>query len=109
MSCSGDSSGERDATLLCLMQQVETDGHLAGTARLVLADGVSFLDPESAVFEAMLAGWDRQQRARSLSPVTIANRLMLIRRLAAVSNEYPWQWTAGEVEAFFTHLRSGVR
>ncbi len=86
---------------------MESDGGLAGSARLVLADGVSFLDPESAVFEAMLAGWDRQQRVRLLKLETIRARLGLVRRLAVVSNQYPWQWTAGEVEAFFAHLRSG--
>jgi len=43
---------------------MESDDGLVGSARLVLAGGVSFLDPESAVFEAMLAGWDRQQRVR---------------------------------------------
>jgi site-specific recombinase XerD len=88
---------------------VESDGGLVGAARLVLADGVSFLDPESGVFEAMLAGWDRQQRVRSLKPDTIRSRLELVRRLAAESNQYPWQWTAGEVEAFLAHRGSGVR
>jgi hypothetical protein len=59
----------------------------------VPADGVSFLDPESAVFEAMLAGWDRQQRARFLKLETIRARLDLVRRLATVSNQYPRQET----------------
>ena len=31
-----------------------------GSAGLVLVDGVVHLDQESAVFEAMLAGWSRQ-------------------------------------------------
>ncbi|MFD6073112.1 tyrosine-type recombinase/integrase, partial [Amycolatopsis lurida] len=76
---------------------------------LMLTEDVSFLDPETAVFEAMLAGWERQQRVRFLKPATIQARLHLVRRLAAMSNQYPWQWTAGEAEAFFSRLRSGNR
>jgi hypothetical protein len=37
---------------------------LAGSARLMLVSGVRHLDPQRAVFEAMLAGWIRQQQAR---------------------------------------------
>jgi hypothetical protein len=33
----------------------------------------------------------------------------LVRRLAAFSNQYPWQWQPAEVEAFFADLRSGSR
>ena len=33
---------------------------MAGSARLVLPEGVGFLDPTTAVFEAMLEGWARQ-------------------------------------------------
>jgi hypothetical protein len=76
-------------------------------AHLVLADGVVHLDPESAVFEAMLDGWELQQRARFLSDEgTITPRLRLIRRFAEFTNEYPWQWQPAEAEAFLDHLRS---
>jgi hypothetical protein len=88
---------------------MEPEDGLAGAARLVLVKGVSFLDPESVVFEAMLAGWERQQRVRFLKLDTIQSRLALVRRLATESNLYPWQWTAGEVEAFLAHRRSGDR
>ena len=33
---------------------------LAGAAHLVLAAGVVHLDPQTAVFEAMVGGWARQ-------------------------------------------------
>lgn len=79
---------------------------LPGAAHLVLADGVSYLDPATAVFEAMLEGWARQQRTRFLKPSTIKNRLELLRRFHRFSNQYPWQWQPAEVEAFFDHLRS---
>lgn len=40
---------------------------LEGSAGLELADGVSHLRPEEAMFEAMLVGWARQQRSRFLN------------------------------------------
>jgi site-specific recombinase XerD len=82
---------------------------LPGAAHLVLAPGVAHLDPESAIFEAMLEGWARQQRVRFLTAETIASRINLVRRLAAFSNQYPWQWQIAEYEAFIDLLRSGDR
>ena len=80
---------------------------LPGAAHLVLAEGVVHLDPASAVFEAMLEGWARQQRTRFLKwDSTIKPRLSLVRRLAAFSNQYPWEWQPAEVEAFFDHVRA---
>ena len=65
---------------------------LPGAAHLVLAEGVVHLDPASAVFEAMLEGWARQQRTRFLKwDSTIKPRLSLVRRLATFSNQYPWE------------------
>jgi hypothetical protein len=79
---------------------------LPGAAHLMLADGVVHLDPETAVFEAMLEGWARQQRARFLDwDGTIKPRLALIRRFADFTNEYPWQWQPAEVDAFMNSLR----
>ncbi|MBC2906252.1 tyrosine-type recombinase/integrase [Streptomyces sp. PSKA01] len=79
---------------------------LPGAAHLVLADGVVHLAPESATFEAMLEGWARQQRTRFLDwKGTIHPRLLLVRRFADFTNEYPWQWKPCEVEAFIDHLR----
>jgi integrase len=75
-----------------------------------LPDGVAYLDPSAAVFEAMLLdGWAVQQRTRFLKADTIDGRTALVRRFAAFSNEYPWQWTPAEVEAFFDLLRSGPK
>src|SRR5262245_25156171 len=80
-----------------------------GAARLVLADNVVPLDPAPAVFDAMVEGWARQQRARFLQQGTIDGRIALLRRLIGFSNLYPWQWSVAEVEAFVDHLRSGSR
>ena len=78
---------------------------LPGAAHLVLVDGVVHLDPEPAVFEAMLTGWATQQRARFLKDEgTIGPRLDLVRRFARFSNQYPWQWNRAEAEAFITAL-----
>jgi hypothetical protein len=74
---------------------------------LVLASNVVHLDPQPAVFEAMLEGWADQQRARFLKADTIKPRLSLVRRFAAFTNQYPWQWQPAEVDAFFAHVNSG--
>jgi integrase/recombinase XerD len=91
------------------MQRHGSVGRLPGAAHLVLVAGVAHLDPASAVFEAMLEGWAVQQRTRFLKVHTVDGRLDLVRRFATFSNEYPWQWLPGEVEAFFDQLRSGAR
>lgn len=70
---------------------------------------VVHLDPERAVFDAMLDGWRAQQTARFLKVSTIAIRERLVRRLADFSGLYPWQWTPGEAEAWIGDLRSGVK
>jgi hypothetical protein len=78
---------------------------LPGAAHLVLASGVVHLDPASAVFEAMLEGWETQQRSRFLKVGgTIKPRLDLVRRFAEYANQYPWQWEPAEVEAFVVWL-----
>ncbi|WUV98899.1 site-specific integrase [Streptomyces sp. NBC_01471] len=82
---------------------------LPGAASLVLASGVVHLDPAPAVFAAMMDGWSMQQRTRFLKAETIQSRIDLVRRFAAFTNEYPWQWRPAEVEAFIDHLRSGAR
>jgi integrase len=93
-----------DATEVIRLRKVD----LAGAAHLVLADGVAFLDPQTAVFEAMLEGWDRQQRSRFLRESTVKPRLDLVRRFATFTGLYPWQWTPAELEAFTSSLVSGT-
>jgi len=77
---------------------------MLGSAESVLASGVSFLAPEEAVLEAMLAGWVTQQRSRLLAATTIEQRVLLVRRLVAFSNDYPWRWTPSDVEEWTTAL-----
>lgn len=84
---------------------VTVDDH--GAARVLSAPNVVQLDPEQAVFDAMVEGWERQQRARFLKESTISARSRLIRRFAEFSGQYPWQWTPTEGEAWISTLRSG--
>lgn len=76
-----------------------------GSARLVLLDGVTLLHPEDLVFEAMLEGWTRQQRGgRFILAKTIADRVSVVRRFSEAVNEYPWQWTATQVDEWMSDL-----
>ncbi|MGW7008267.1 tyrosine-type recombinase/integrase [Streptomyces sp. NPDC054933] len=75
------------------------------SAQFVLLQGVSLLHPEDAVFEAMLDGWGRQQRGgRRLQPDTISDRQSAVRRFAAYTNAYPWQWSASDLDEWMTYL-----
>ena len=80
-----------------------------GSAPQLLPAGVGHLDPQAAVFAAMADGWRIQMESRGLKKSTITSRLVLVRRFAAYSNEYPWTWTAEDLEGFSADLRSGAR
>ena len=75
-----------------------------GSAEQLLASGVALLAPEETVLEAMLAGWTTQQRSRMLAGHTIEQRQLLVRRFARFTGDYPWRWTAGEVEDWTAQL-----
>ena len=79
---------------------------LTGSVSTVLARNVRHLDPQAATFDAMLAGWERQQRARFLKVSTVKTRHDIVRRFARFTNEYPWQWLPADVEAFIVEMRS---
>ncbi|KMO93796.1 hypothetical protein [Streptomyces roseus] len=49
-----------------------------GSMRLVMPGNVRALDPAPAMFDAMLAGWTRQQQSRLLARKTIADRMSLV-------------------------------
>ena len=81
---------------------------LPGAIRLVCADNVRALDPAPAMFDAMLRGWEQQQRSRLLARKTISNRPSFVRRFAEFTGTYPWDWTPENVEAYFsTRLSRG--
>ena len=72
----------------------------AGSAALVLVDGATPLRPEPALFEAMLAGWRRQQQARRLSGPLVDGRERIVRRFAEVTGCWPWQWTSAQADSW---------
>lgn len=72
------------------------------------AGAATSVDPERITFAAMQDGWVAQQRSRQLKASTIEGRLAVVRRFAEYSNQYPWQWTPAEFEAFVTSL-AGAR
>lgn len=80
---------------------------LAGSASSVLASGVTFLQPEEAVLEGMLAGWTSQQQSRLLAATTVVNRAAIVRRLVAFTNDYPWTWRPVDVEEWTSSLVAG--
>ena len=77
---------------------------LPGSASSVLADGVAFLQPADAVFEAMLSGWSVQQQSRLLAPGTIEKRRSTVERFAGFTNEFPWSWTVFDVEEWTSSM-----
>ena len=77
---------------------------LAGSARLELVDGVVHLHPEDAMVEAMLRGWAAQQMARGLRRDSIEAREHLVRRFLAFTNDFPWHWSAADVDEWSVWL-----
>jgi site-specific recombinase XerD len=79
-------------------------GDLAGSAQLELVSGVAQLRPEDTMLDAMLRGWRAQQLARGLREETIEGREHLVRRFAATTNDYPWNWRPAHVEEWILTL-----
>jgi len=78
----------------------------AGSASLVLADGVPLLHPDTQLFDAMLEGWRNQMLARNLAPATIRNQIGQVRAFAAHANDYPRQRSWSIADEWFADLRS---
>jgi hypothetical protein len=66
----------------------------------VLVEGVVPIRPESALFEAMLEGWRRQQSARRLSAGVVDGRERLVRRFQEFTGVWPWQWSPAQVDSW---------
>jgi len=56
------------------------------------------------LFEAILAGWVRQHRARMLAAGTIGPRERLVRRLQAHAGAWAWEWRAEHLEEWIEDL-----
>lgn len=77
-----------------------------GPAARLLTPGVALFAAEETVLAAMLEGWELQQRSRMLSGLTIERRLLTVRRFVSFTNDYPWRWTPGDVEAWTAEMVS---
>jgi len=71
---------------------------------LVFGDGVRPLRMGEAVFEAMLAGWARQQSSRHLAEGTKRRGAQLVRRFRADTGLWPWQWQALHLDEWLEDL-----
>lgn len=89
--------------MLHRIQQGSGELEKASAAHLVPV-GVGYLEPERAVFDAMVEGWRVQQVSRGLKGTTISTRLALVRRMWEFTNDYPWNWTPADGEAFIAGM-----
>jgi len=78
-----------------------------GNVLSVLSSSVTHLDPQEAVWRAMVRGWELQQGGRLLNPTTIAGRLKVVNRFMTFTGEYPWRWQPVDVEEWTASLRAG--
>ena len=69
-------------------------------AVLAVVEGAAPPGVELALFDAMLAGWQRQQQSRRLSPEFVRRRERVVRRFAVFTGGWPWCWTPGQMEAW---------
>jgi integrase/recombinase XerC len=79
-----------------------------GALALVGAEGTAPVSPGPELFEAMLAGWRRQQQARRLSGPLVDGREQMVRRFAAFTGCWPWKWTPAQSEAWVAGGRVGA-
>jgi len=82
------------------------EGALAGSARLVLLDGVALLRPDEQLFEAMLEGWRNQGLARNLARSTVRARERQVRAFQSHAATFPWEWTVLHADEWFADLRA---
>jgi integrase/recombinase XerC len=73
---------------------------------VVFGEGVRPLRMEEAVFDALLAGWRRQQSARHLSEGTKRHSAAIVRRFRAEVGLWPWEWRALVVDEWLEDLAS---
>lgn len=88
---------------------VEHDFDVDAELARVFGDGVRPLRFEEALFEAILAGWARQQQSRMLCAETIINRRRLVCRLQGHAGAWPWAWRAEHLEEWIEDLAQAPR
>jgi integrase/recombinase XerC len=97
------------------MQSVAAGASTMGTAvltataretRRLLAGGFRVLHPEETVFETSVGCWIMQMEARNLSAGWIEESQRTVFRFRDFTNDYPWRWTASDLDAWSSHLVS---
>jgi site-specific recombinase XerD len=78
----------------------DVDGALAR----IFGVGVRPLHAESAMFDAMLAGWRSQQAARYIKEKTIRANEAGVRAFVTRVECWPWEWRAQIVDEYFEDL-----
>lgn len=73
---------------------------VGGSAALSLVTRATPARLEPALFEAMLAGWRRQQQSRRLSESIIGSRERTVRRFAEFTGGWPWGWSPAQLESW---------
>lgn len=74
--------------------------------------GLSFLPlpdrgpDRDAFLSEVLTGWKRQQLTQNFVERTIKRRLKSVLAFADFTGKFPWEWTLGDADEYFAHLRN---
>ena len=79
----------------------------ARETRKLLSGGVVLLRPEEAVLETALGCWVMQMESRNLTAGYIEDSYRAVLRFRDHTNDYPWNWSAGDLEAWSSELLTG--
>jgi len=90
----------RRVGLACEGLRVVEETRVAGSAALSLVTAATPLRPEPGLFEAMLAGWRRQQQSRRLGESIIGLRERTVRRFSEFTGGWPWEWNPAQLESW---------
>jgi hypothetical protein len=81
----------------------------ARQTRKLLSSGVVLLRPEEAVLETALGCWIMQMESRNLTADYIEDSHRAVMRFHEYTNDYPWNWSAGDLESWSSELLAGRR
>src|SRR5712691_6922204 len=79
----------------------------ARETRKLLSGGVVLLRPEEAVLETALGCWVMQMESRNLTARYIEDSYRAVLRFRDHTYDYPWNWSAGDLEAWSSELLAG--
>lgn len=76
----------------------------ARETRKLLSGGVVLLHAEETVLETALGCWIMQMESRNLTADYIEDSHRAVMRFHAFTNDYPWNWSAGDLESWSSQL-----